>query len=107
MSKLDDKAAKAAQAAKPAEADPTPTEATQAPQVEPSTKNVPLITEQQVMFGSAPALTPARRPNVAHRMASAVHAMFVRPERRHPPKHYPQRLAYLEYSAMSREMDRL
>jgi len=98
MSKLDDKAA---------QADPTPTEPSQAPQVEAPTKDVPLITEQQVMFGSAPALSPARRPNVAHRVASAVHAMFARPERRRPAKHYPQRLAYLEYSAMAREMDRL
>jgi hypothetical protein len=70
-----------------------------------------LITEQQVLFASAAALAPAdvpvRRPNVAHNLAMAVRAMFVRTEKSHAPKHYPQRFAYLENSAMSRAMIRL
>jgi hypothetical protein len=33
--------------------------------------------------------------------------MFVRTEKSHAPKHYPQRFAYLENSAMSRAMIRL
>jgi hypothetical protein len=72
-----------------------------------------LITEQQVLFGSAAALAPApAKPHfwsrAAHAVAAPVHAMFDRPEKpRQAPKHYPQRFSYLESSAMSREMDRL
>ena len=85
------------------------TESASAPSVEQSTDTAALITEQQVLFGSAAALAPApaRRRNVAHGLASSVRAMFARPERPHAPKHYPQRFVYLEQSAMSREMDRL
>jgi hypothetical protein len=65
-----------------------------------------LITEQQVMFASAAALAPA--PAKPHFWSRAAHAVFTRPEKKpRPPKHYPQRYAYLEHSAMSREMDRL
>lgn len=70
-----------------------------------------LITEQQVLFASAAALAPAPsrvlHPNVAHGLAMAVRAMFMRTEKSHAPKRYPQRFAYLENSAMSRAMDRL
>ena len=49
-----------------------------------------LITEQEVLFGTAAALArPAPRT------------------RRPRGSHYPKRYAYLENSAMSREMDRL
>jgi hypothetical protein len=76
-----------------------------APAVEQST-NAALITEQQVLFASAQALAPA--PARRRSVVSAVRAMFVRPEKTpHPPKHYPQRFAYLENSLMSREMYRL
>lgn len=70
---------------------------------------VALVSEQQVMFASAAALTsaPARHPNVVHGLASAVRGMFTRPEKPHVRKHYPQRFAYLESSALSREMGRL
>ena len=71
--------------------------------------NAALITEQQVLFASAAALapSPATHHHVAHEFASAVRAMFVRPERPRAHKHYPQRFGYLENSAMSREMGRL
>ena len=73
-----------------------------------STDTTGLITEQQVLFASAAALapTPAKHLHVAHELASAVRAMFVRPEP-HVRRHYPQRFTYLDSSAMSREMGRL
>jgi hypothetical protein len=75
------------------------------PAVEQST-DASLITEQQVLFASATALAPA--PAKPHFWSRAAHAVFTRPEKeRRVPKHYPQRFAYLENSAMSREMDRL
>jgi hypothetical protein len=85
------------------------TQSASAPSVEKSTDTAALITEQQVLFGSAAALapTPARHRNVAHELASTVRAMFTRPEKSHAPRHYPQRFGYLEQSAMSRAMDRL
>jgi hypothetical protein len=91
-----------------------PTPKTQsAPAVEQSTDTAALITEQQVLFASAAALAPAQaRPHfwsrAAHAVAAPMHAVFTRPERHpRPQKHYAQRFAYLEHSAMSREMGRL
>ncbi|RDH79275.1 hypothetical protein DVS77_07520 [Mycolicibacterium moriokaense] len=76
---------------------------------ENSADTTALITEQQVLLGSAAALAPApaRHSHVGHQLSAAVRAMFTRPEKPQAPKHYPQRFAYLERSAMSREMDRL
>ncbi len=88
-------------------------ETTPAPAVEQSTGTAALITEQQVLLGSAAALAPApAKPHfwsrAAHTVAAPVHALFARPEKqRRAQKHYPQRYAYLEHSAMSRAMDRL
>src|SRR6476646_5436049 len=86
-------------------------ESTPAPIVEKSTDTAALITEQQVLFASAaalaPAVTPARHRNVAHEFAASVRSLFARPEKVRATRHYPRRLAYLEQSAMSREMDRL
>jgi hypothetical protein len=65
-----------------------------------------VITEQQVLFSSAAALAPAKHHHLAHALTS-VRAMFVRPERAHVRRQYPQRFTYLESSAMSREMGRL
>jgi hypothetical protein len=77
-----------------------------APAVEQSTDAAALITEQQVLFSSAAALAPA--PAKRHFWSRAAQAVFTRSEKEpRPPKHYPQRYAYLEHSAMSREMDRL
>ena len=84
-----------------------------APAVEQSTDTATLITEQQVMFASSAAVAPApAKPHfwsrAAHAVATPVHAVFARPERQpRPQKHYPQRYAYLDHSAMSRAMDRL
>ncbi|WP_123025763.1 hypothetical protein [Mycolicibacterium stellerae] len=82
-----------------------------APSDEKSTDTAALITEQQVLFGSAAALTPtaapARHRSVARELGSTVHALFARPEKSRAPRHYPQRFGYLEKSAMSRAMDRL
>lgn len=84
-------------------------EGSAAPTVEKPADTAALITEEQVLFGSAAALAsaPARHRNVAHQFASVVRAMFTRPERPRAINHYPQRFGYLEQSAMSREMDRL
>ncbi len=84
--------------------------------VEQSTETAALITEQQVLFASAAALapapaltpTPAEHHRAGHGLATAVRAMFARPEKKtRARKHYPQRFGYLENSLMSREMDRL
>lgn len=64
-----------------------------------------VITEQQVMFGTAVALS--RRPSVSRRLIDAIRVVgsALRPP---PPKrHYPQRSSFLEHSLMAREMDRL
>src|SRR5262245_29689899 len=79
------------------------------PAVERKVDTAALITEQQVLLGSAAALAPApaRHRGFAHDFVSSVRAVFARPEKSHTRKHYPQRFNYLENSAMSREMDRL
>jgi hypothetical protein len=75
--------------------------------VERSTDTAALITEQQVMFASAPVLAPKTHSwsRAAHAVTAPLHAFF-RPQA-HVHNHYPQRFGYLENSAMSREMDRL
>ena len=77
--------------------------------VEQATETAALITEQQVMFASAAALAPAPAiaPAKHHRFVSAIHAMLTWEPKPRARKDYPQRFAYLENSAMSREMDRL
>lgn len=95
---------------KPATIDPPGTQTAPAQAVGRQADASALITEQQVIFASAAAAlapAPGRRPNVAHGLALAVRAMFVRTEKSHAPKRYPQRFTYLESSAMSRAMDRL
>ena len=85
-------------------------EKTQATAVEPVAGTTTLITEQQVLFGSAAALAPAkthRWSNPAHGAVAAVRAMFAKPERPRVQKHYPQRFYYLESALISREIDRL
>jgi hypothetical protein len=67
-----------------------------------------LITEQEVLFGTAAAL-PARRESITRRfvvlmrrmLAASAHAS--RPPRRDVPKRYE----FLESALMGREMDRL
>jgi hypothetical protein len=82
---------------------------TPAPAVEAQNDTAALITTQQVLLSSAAALAPApaRHRNMAHELSLAVRAMFTRPERPRAHADRAQRFAYLENSAMSREMDRL
>jgi hypothetical protein len=65
-----------------------------------------LITEQEVMFGTATARRPQSIP-ITRRMVGVLRvvATALRPP---PPRpHYARRAVYLEYAAMSREMGRL
>ena len=65
-----------------------------------------VITEQEVMLGTAAAVSPRRIP-ITHRMMDAlrvVGAAFGPPP---PQPHYAHRAAYIERAAMAREMDRL
>jgi hypothetical protein len=65
-----------------------------------------VITEQEVMLGTAAAVSPRRIP-ITRRMMDAlrvVGAAFGPP----PPRpHYALRAEYIERAAMAREMDRL
>ncbi|WP_102145079.1 hypothetical protein [Mycobacterium hubeiense] len=81
----------------------------------PATTSTPVvITEQQVRFATAAAI-PLPRKTVTRRLSDAltavaqsVHDVFVTPTADKPIRHdKPSRLAYLEHSAMSREMGRL
>jgi hypothetical protein len=65
-----------------------------------------LITEQEVMLGSAPALAPRPTP-VTRRMINALHAVGAALRPPPPRPHYAQRAAYIERAAMAREMERL
>jgi hypothetical protein len=64
-----------------------------------------LITEQEVMFGTAAALSPRSTP-ITRRMLGGlrVAAATVRPP---PPRPNYARASYIERARMSREMDRL
>jgi len=69
-----------------------------------------LITEQQVRFSTAAALSaPARQQTRTARVLAAMRRMFAvsaqapRPERRHHARRY----TFLEDALMGREMDRL
>ncbi len=88
----------------------TRVESAPVPSVAPATDTSTLITEEQVMFGSAAALAPApshRWSHPAHEVAAAVHAMFARPEKPRARRHdYPERFGYLENSLVAREMSR-
>lgn len=70
-----------------------------------------LITEHQVLFGTAAAVPlPQRRQHVhavGHAVSSAVTRWLTHAVRK-PIRHdHPSRLTFLENSLMSREMDRL
>jgi hypothetical protein len=66
-----------------------------------------LITEQQVRFSTAAALSPA--PATPRNWAFAVRTVRGLWHNHREPvhRHYPQRFAYLESALMSRELDRL
>ena len=68
-----------------------------------------LITEQEVLFGTA-AAAPARRESISRRFAASMRRIFAvsahtssRPRRTDVPKRYE----FLERALMAREMDRL
>jgi hypothetical protein len=67
-----------------------------------------LITEQEVLFGTAVAV-PARRESIVHRFfASVRRAAAVSPDASRPKRgDYPRRYEFLERALMAREMDRL
>ncbi|MHC9292123.1 hypothetical protein ACRCUN_06620 [Mycobacterium sp. LTG2003] len=68
-----------------------------------------LITEQEVLFGTAAAvpLPRPRRIDILPRMLSSVRARWrTRAERKAVRQDHPSKLTYLEHSLMSREMDR-
>jgi hypothetical protein len=65
-----------------------------------------LITEQQVMFGTAIAVRPRSIP-ITRRMVGVLRAVTTALRPPPPRPHHARRAYYLEYSAMSREMDRL
>lgn len=83
------------------------------PSVETASPAPPLITEQEVMFGTAMAVRaePTRRrwTATASVLFASIHRIVAssrrhdRPVRHDCPRHYP----FLEYSCMAREMDRL
>jgi hypothetical protein len=64
-----------------------------------------LISEQEVMLGTAAAVRP-RSTQITRQMINALHVVgaALGPP---PPPHYARRAYYLERAAMSREMDRL
>jgi hypothetical protein len=84
---------------------PRPTTPSAVPPAEPSSAEV-LITEQQVMFGTAAAA--ASRPK--NRLMAALGRVFAtsttetRSRRQHD---VPRRMYYIESARMGREMDRL
>jgi hypothetical protein len=89
------------------------TAASPAPPVSTNSAEAPtLITEQQVLFGSAAAvaLPPAktrRFSDAVHAVAGAVGAWLVSAAKPPAQRRYPKRHVWLENALMSREMDRL
>jgi hypothetical protein len=70
-----------------------------------------LITERQVLFSSAAALSsPTRRRTRGANLFAAIRGMFVASSekpRRERSRDVPRRYSFLENSLMAREMDRL
>ncbi|HWF69701.1 MAG TPA: hypothetical protein VG187_09075 [Mycobacterium sp.] len=65
-----------------------------------------LITEQEVMLGTAAAVSPSSTP-ITRRMVDALRVVAAALRPPPPQPHYAHRAAYIERAAMSREMDRL
>ncbi len=77
-----------------------------------STETQALITEQQVLFSTAAAVTlpPAktrRWTDTIHAISGALRAMFATTEKPPARRHYPKRHAWMDNALMAREMDRL
>jgi hypothetical protein len=65
-----------------------------------------LISEQEVMLGTAAAVHP-RSTQITRQMINALHVVGAALRPPPPRPHYARRAYYLERAAMSREMDRL
>ena len=65
-----------------------------------------LITEQEVMLGTAAAVSPWSTP-ITRRMVGVLRSVATALRPPPPRPHYDHRAAYIERAAMSREMDRL
>jgi hypothetical protein len=75
--------------------------------VEDATSQTPvLITEQEVVFSTAVALSP-RRASKSRRLFDAIRAAGAALRLPPPKQHLPQSNRYLEHARMAREMDRL
>ena len=84
---------------------PTPTTPSAVPSAKPSSAEV-LITEQQVMFGTAVAAAP-RRENRLMAALSRIFATSATETRSRRQPSAPRRMYYIESARMGREMDRL
>jgi hypothetical protein len=65
-----------------------------------------LISEQEVMLGTAAAVRP-RSTQITRQMINAFHVVGAALRPPPPRPHYARRAAYIERAAMSREIDRL
>jgi hypothetical protein len=65
-----------------------------------------LITEQEVMLGTAAAVSPPST-SITRRMMDALHVVGAAFRPPPPRPHYARRAAYIERACMAREMDRL
>jgi hypothetical protein len=77
-----------------------------APALETEAAPPVLITEQEVIFGTAVALQPPSIPTT-RRMVGVLRAVATALRPPPPRPHYARRAGYLESAAMSREMGRL
>ena len=84
-----------------------------APESRKEVRTPVLITAAEVLFSTAAAV-PLRTARAGWRtFLFAVHRTFAtamsqeRSQKRHPPRHHPKRLRYLEDARMQREMSRL
>jgi hypothetical protein len=84
--------------------DPVPQTQSVAPSDEVSSPEL-LITEQEVVFGTAAAV-PLQRGKIGRRLVAMLFAMSAAASRPRA-RHYPRRADYLERALMAREMDRL
>ena len=65
-----------------------------------------LITEQEVMLGTAAAVAPEANP-ITHRMIDALRVVGAALRPPPPRPHYARQATYIEDARMAREMDRL
>jgi hypothetical protein len=73
-------------------------------------RSTTLITEQEVMFSTAVALSPSTRQRTrGARFVAAMRRMFAASSEapRRERRHHPRRYSFLEDALMGREMDRL